>query len=66
MGLYRCKTTVDAKVMCQETARLNLKYLIERRSYDPRGLYAAHLEQHSSHESSIKDYWVNCDDEFDV
>lgn len=66
MGLYRCRLTVDAKLRSQETVRHNLKYLIERRSYDPRGLYAAHLEQHSSHKSSLEDYWVNCDDEYEV
>lgn len=65
MGLYRCRSAVDAKLMSLEMVRLNLKYLIER-SYDPRGLYATHLEQRSSHESSMEDYWVNCDDEYEV
>lgn len=56
MSIYRCKTIVDAKAMGHELERLNLKYLVERCSYDPWGHYSARLGDRSYQKSSMEDY----------
>lgn len=46
--------------------RLNLKYLVERHSYDPWGHFSARLGGRSSHKPSMENYWFNYEDEFEV
>jgi hypothetical protein len=66
LGIYRCKSSVDAKAMSEELSRYNLKWFTERNSYDPRGTFASHLSQNSAHVPTIEEFLANCDDEFKV
>jgi hypothetical protein len=59
LGIYRCRSSVDAKAMSdmsEELPRFNLKWFTERKSYDPRGTFASRLSQNFAHVPAIEDF----------
>lgn len=66
MGIYRCRSSANAKVMGDELSKFGLKLFNERRSYDPQGIFASRLGQNQAHVPTVEDFSVNCDDEFEV
>lgn len=52
--------------MSNELSKIHLKYLSEKRSYDPLGHYATQLDRSHSHRPALEDFLVNFKDEFEV
>ena len=66
MGMYTCKSASDAKTAGNELSRYNLKFLMEKRSYNPWGQLASTLGKRSIHTPSVEDFWSSYEDEFEV
>lgn len=66
MGMYTCKSTSDAKNTSNELSRYNIKFLAEKRSYNPWGQLASTLGRRSIHTPLVEDFWSSCEDEFEV